>query len=143
MDHDAMEAVIRDALVCRLAMADQHGPYVVPMSFGYEDGVLYFHGGAQGRKARILKENPRVCVEFDVDAEIVVGDDVCRATMRYRSVIAFGRAAFISDPEDKRRALAALVRHYGREGAELPDEAVRRTTCFKVEIDSMTGRQSG
>jgi nitroimidazol reductase NimA-like FMN-containing flavoprotein (pyridoxamine 5'-phosphate oxidase superfamily) len=143
MDKAAMEAVIRSSLVCRLALADERGPYVVPMSFGYRDGVLYFHGGATGRKVEIIRRDPRVCVEFDVDVEIRPGKEVCRTGMKYRSVIAFGTASFVEDREEKRRALQALMNQYAEGEFGFPDAAVDRTTCFKVVIEEMTGKQAG
>ena len=30
-----IEAILREAQVCRIALADDDGPYIVPMSFGY------------------------------------------------------------------------------------------------------------
>lgn len=38
-DTDAVESIIRQATICRIAMSDGGQPYVVPVSFGYEDGM--------------------------------------------------------------------------------------------------------
>ena len=53
-DGAAIEEVIARAPVCRLALSDNGEPYVVPMNFGYSDGVLYFHGAPNGRKIDII-----------------------------------------------------------------------------------------
>jgi nitroimidazol reductase NimA-like FMN-containing flavoprotein (pyridoxamine 5'-phosphate oxidase superfamily) len=36
-DKNAIESIIQQALVCRIAMSDGGQPYAVPVCFGYED----------------------------------------------------------------------------------------------------------
>jgi len=143
VDKAQIEAVIRKALVCRLAMCDGDRPYVVPMSFGYEDGALYFHGKATGRKVDTLRKNNRVCFEFDVDVALSPARVPCQCGLKYRSVIGHGKAFFMDDPEEKRKALRVIMRQYAEGSFEFPDEAVARTTIFRVEIESMTGKARG
>lgn len=143
MDKDEIEAVIRKAVVCRLGLAGDEGPYVVPICFGYEDGVLYFHCGPKGKKVEMLRKDDRVCVEFDVDVELAPLDDPCRWSFKYRSVIGFGRASFVDDHEEKLEALKAIVRQYGSDNFDFSEKSIRRTTIVRVDIESMTGRQSG
>jgi len=143
VDKDGMEDVIASAQVCRLAMADEDGPYVVPLCFGYQDGVLYFHGGSDGRKLDILRRNPRVCFEFDVDVAVRRGKEPCKSSVTYRSVVGFGTASFVKERGEKRRALGVIMRQYAEGDFTFPDPAVDRTTVFRVEVQSMTGGQSG
>ncbi len=49
-DPDAIASVIRRSTVCRLGMSDDNQPYVVPMSFGYKDGAVYFHCATRREK---------------------------------------------------------------------------------------------
>jgi len=142
-DRALMESVIRRARVCRLAICDRGRPYVVPMCFGYRDGALYFHGAKEGMKVDILRRNNNVCVEFDVDTELVTGDEAAKFTMKYRSVIAFGKAVFIEDLAAKREALDILMSQYSEGSFEYPEPAVRNVGIFRVDVESMTGKQSG
>ena len=43
IEKSEMEAVIAKASVCRLAMAEENTPYVVPLCFGFEDNALDRH----------------------------------------------------------------------------------------------------
>ena len=142
MDQEGIQDVISRALVCRLAMADRE-PYVVPLCFGYEDGALFFHSGGQGRKIDILRRNPRVCFEFDVDVALNLADTPCKCSVRRRSVIGFGTASFVEDREAKKLALNAIMRHYAGRESEFPNDAVDRTTVIRVDVESMTGRMRG
>ena len=42
-DQTDIDNIIKEARVCRLAMADKDQPYVVPLNFGYDYPYLYFH----------------------------------------------------------------------------------------------------
>ena len=143
MDRARMEAILSKATVCRLGLADENGPYVVPLSFGYEDNILYFHGGARGRKVSMLRNNSNVCFEVDVDVEVMLSETGCGSTIRYRSVIGFGKARFIEGHAEKKRALNVIMRHYTGREFDLADNDVRRATVFCVEIESMSGKQAG
>ena len=142
VEKNEIEAVIAAAKVCRLAMADNGQPYIVPLSFGYADDELYFHSAMEGKKLDILKKNNRVCFEFDIDTEIKIGKTACQWGMKFRSVIGFGQAYFIEDPESKRSALDTIMGQYSNDAFEFPDETVAKTVVIRVEIESMTGKRA-
>jgi nitroimidazol reductase NimA-like FMN-containing flavoprotein (pyridoxamine 5'-phosphate oxidase superfamily) len=137
-----VEAILAEATVCRLAMCDGDQPYVVPLSFGYRDGTLYFHTAMEGKKLCILEKNNRVCFEVDVDQELKRGDRPWEFGVKYRSVIGFGAASFVVDPSEKAAALDIFVEHYAVSPEEYPEALLKVTKVLKVEIDSMTGRKS-
>jgi nitroimidazol reductase NimA-like FMN-containing flavoprotein (pyridoxamine 5'-phosphate oxidase superfamily) len=142
-DRDAVEAIIRDSLVCRLALSDENRPYVVPLCFGYRDDTLYFHSSPEGKKIEILRKNGNVCFEFDIDQEVVQDDKPCKWTMNYRSVIGFGQGSVVEDLEEKRKGLDAIMQHYAGRSFEYAEPAMKSTVVIKVEIESMTGKESG
>jgi len=142
-DRGMIEEVMRRAMVCRMAMCEGDRPYVVPVCFGYEDGAVYIHCATEGKKLDVLRKNPNVCVEFEVDTELVVQGEGCHCTMKYRSVIGSGRASLVEDTGLKRKGLDAIMKHYTGRTHEYPDEMVNRTAIIRVEIESLTGKQSG
>jgi nitroimidazol reductase NimA-like FMN-containing flavoprotein (pyridoxamine 5'-phosphate oxidase superfamily) len=142
-DRDVIESIIRRATICRIAMCDAGQPYVVPVSFGYADGALYFHSSAEGRKVDVLRKNNAVCVEFDVDQEITQAQSACQWGIKYRSVIGFGRAFFVETEGEKRRALDAIMAHYGGDSQDYPQATLKKTTVVRIEIQSATAKVSG
>ena len=70
-------------------------------------------------------------------------DDACTWGMKYQSVIGFGKGSIIDDIESKRKALNIIMQHYSRNSYEYPDKIVKKTVVIKVEIEHMTGKQSG
>lgn len=142
-DTDAMWALIRRAEVCRMALVDGDRPYIVPLCFGVIGTALYMHCANEGRKLDILRANPRVCVAFDLDNVVKPADKPCSIGFRYRSVLAFGTAAFVDDPVEKVAGLRAIVRQYADVDGKMPDAMLARTTVLRVNIEDMTGKQSG
>ena len=142
-DRKGIEEIVRRATVCRLGLCDGHMPYVVPLSFGYEDNCLYFHSAAEGRKIEIIKDNPNVCFEVDLAEEYVGADVPCDWAVKYRSVIGFGTAQLLEGVEEKRRALDVILAHYSDREYEYPPGALDKVVVIRVDVESMTGKQAG
>jgi nitroimidazol reductase NimA-like FMN-containing flavoprotein (pyridoxamine 5'-phosphate oxidase superfamily) len=138
-----IESILQRAAVCRIGLCDQGTPYVVPVHFGYKDNCLYFHSATEGRKVDVLKQNNRVCFEVDLDVKLVPSDAPCKWSVQYLSVIGFGKASFVDDLQEKREALNVIMEHYSGRSYEYRDDALNDVAIIKVEIDSMTGKQSG
>lgn len=144
-DTAIIESILQEALVCRLGLSDKGQPYVVPVNFGYRDNCLFIHCANEGRKLDIIKKNNRVCFEVDIAHEIIRGETPCTWAFKYKSVIGFGTAHIISDAEEKRKGLDVIMQKYSGEPGEFvyPEGSLDRVTIIKVEIETMTGKQSG
>lgn len=143
MQKEAIEAIIRGATVCHLAMRDGDRPYIVPMCFGYHEDTLFFHGALKSRKYDLLRRYPVVCFEFDHLAEPLPAAKPCDWDMRYQSVVGFGRAVMIEAREAKRQALEIIAAQYAPGPHRFSDRKIDATGVFKVVIDAMTGKTSG
>jgi nitroimidazol reductase NimA-like FMN-containing flavoprotein (pyridoxamine 5'-phosphate oxidase superfamily) len=94
-DPAALDAVLERATVCRLGLVCTGGPYVVPMIFAYELSYLFLHSASEGMKIECLREDPSICFEVEEGVERVPAARACAFSMRYRSVVGFGRASFV------------------------------------------------
>lgn len=137
-DPEIIEAIIKKANVMRLAMADGGNPYLIPLNFGYESGNLYFHTGLRGKKMDLLRKNPNVCFEMDVDHQMVESDIACKWSMKFRSVVGYGKAVVVESDSDKRKGLDAIMRQYSNASYDYPDEKLKITSIVRIEIESMT-----
>jgi uncharacterized protein len=142
IDRSEIEAIIREAPVCRIGFSDQDQPYVVPVCFGYREGYLFFHSAPEGMKIEMLRKNPRVCCEMDIPGRLNGTGPTCNRGIRYRSVIGFGIAEFLVDPEEKRAGLACIVAHYSNDPAVFPEKRVNPVSVIRVRIISLTGKKS-
>jgi hypothetical protein len=82
-------------------------------------------------------------VEFDIDQELVTAEEACKFDLNFRSVIGFGNAYLLEDPEEKRKGLEAIMQQYAGKSFSYPDEIVGKTMVVKVEVESLTGKQAG
>ncbi len=82
-DQAVINSIIKKASICRLSMAKDNQPYVVPLCFGYDEKSLYIHSGPGGKKLEILKRNPEVCFLIDIDHKMVTSDAACDFEFKY------------------------------------------------------------
>jgi nitroimidazol reductase NimA-like FMN-containing flavoprotein (pyridoxamine 5'-phosphate oxidase superfamily) len=141
-DKSEIERIISKAIVCRIAVSDENEPYIIPMCFGFKDGILFFHSAQEGKKIEILKRNNRVCFEMDVDTELVEGEKGCDWGIKYSSVVGFGKAAFVEDIQEKRNALHILLEQYSNKKYEFSEESLSQVAIIKIQIESLTGKKA-
>jgi uncharacterized protein len=137
-DPKIIEDIIQRSLVCRLGLSDGEQPYIVPLCFGCKDNTLYFHCAGEGYKLDIIKKNNKVCVEFDIDQQLISGDKACQWSMNYRSVIGFGKAFIVAEEELKRAALDVIMDHYAHGPHEYAQPSLDKVCIVKVVIETMT-----
>lgn len=126
-----------------LAVAGDEGyPYAVPMSYVYHNGDLYFHSALSGHKLDAIAREEKV--SFCVVAQDSVVPE--KFTTRYQSAIAFGRACIVTDSEEKRQALMALVEKYAPDhiesGRRYLEADFNQTAVVKVTMEHLTGKSS-
>ena len=146
VDEKVMVSIIEKAIVCRVAMCWQDEPYVIPMNFGYQDNYIYLHSAGEGRKLDILRNNDKVCIEFDVDVELVQSQEACKTSMKYKSVLIFGTAVILKDIAEKKKALDIIMHHYYYHDSlsvfHYPEDALEKVIIIKVKIENMTGKEA-
>ncbi|MFO7978733.1 MAG: pyridoxamine 5'-phosphate oxidase family protein [Bacteroidales bacterium] len=145
-DPERISQIINKCEVCYLGMVDEQGaPYVLPFNFGYEQGVIYLHSAATGRKIDILKQNSNVCVSFSTDHQLFHRHEpvACSYGMRYRSALAFGKVVFIDDYQEKERILNVFMRKYAGREFSFNAPAVNNVAVYKVEVSRLEGKESG
>jgi len=49
-----MDEIIRGSHVCRIALAIDNMPYIVPVSFGYDGESIYLHTAKEGKKINLV-----------------------------------------------------------------------------------------
>lgn len=159
-DPDAIRTLIDACHTVRIGTADDHGPFVVPMSFGYvwderawqkmRDGStehpvplrLYLHSATDGRKARCFAASPRVAIEMDRELGVITGSYACAYSYSYQSLMGAGTIVPIEDEAAKAEALAHLMEHMAP-GAPttFPPEAISRVACWRIDVDELSGKE--
>ena len=144
-DNLEIEAIIQKAAVCRLGLAHNNIPYVVPVFFGYENPSLYIHCAKEGRKTDLIRQNNQVCFQMDVESKIRNRDKPpCQWSASYRSVIGYGTAVFLDDFAGKKQALDIIMRHYSPQvDLDYGKDDIEKVGIIKITITSLSGKRSG
>lgn len=145
-DKQRMETIINSCETCFVGITDLAGnPYVIPMNFGYKEGILYLHSGPEGSKIDMLVRNNRVCITFCCNHDLVWQSPqmACSYSMRSESVICRGKVEFVEDLEEKRRCLDIIMHHYTDNEFGYSDPSVRHVKVWQVNVEKMTGKAFG
>lgn len=142
-DKKELDTILAKAAICRIGLLDKNAPYIVPLNFGYKNGCLYFHSAPEGKKIELLKNNSQVCFEVDIDHGIVNTGKPCNWSSTYSSIIGYGGASLLTDPEQKKEALHIIIDHYAPGTVyEFPEKNLTEVVIIKILITEMTGKTS-
>lgn len=108
-DHDVVYAIIDEALLCHVGFSLDDGPSVVPMLHARKEDQLYLHGARGNQLLRSLARGVPVCVTVTHLDGLVLARSAFHHSVNYRSVMVFGTAREVTDVNEKRVALDALV----------------------------------
>ena len=138
-----IDEIVRGSLVCRVAMAKDNLPYLVPLCFGYDGTALYVHTAAEGKKIEHFEANQQVCFEFERNVELRRdAHSACKWSMTYESAIGYGTIAELMEPAAKEQALNQIMRQYSGRNWPLDATSVASLRVWKIAIASMTGKRS-
>lgn len=144
MEEQKLREIMDKCKVCRLAMQDEDGLYLVPLNYGYtfEGGVLtlYFHSAKEGRKVRAIQKNPEVCFEMDCEHALIEADSPCAYGYEYACVMGNARAVILEDVKEKAEALSILMRHQTGDAFEISEQMADSVAVIKVTAKSYTGK---
>lgn len=137
-DREFVNHVLDEGLVCHVGFATDRGPVVLPMAYARIDDRLYLHGAARNEMLRHLARGTEVCVTVTLVDGIVFARSAFHHSMNYRSVVLFGSAERVTEPDEMRAATTALLDHLaaGRSGdARQPtDDELRATLMVRLAI---------
>jgi nitroimidazol reductase NimA-like FMN-containing flavoprotein (pyridoxamine 5'-phosphate oxidase superfamily) len=119
-------------------------PFVIPTLYGREGERLYLHGSAASRLLGELETGTPACVTVTLVDGLVLARSAFDHSMNYRSVVAFGRARKIADPEQKIKSLRVISEHLivGR-WADVREPSARElkaTTVIEFSIEEASSK---
>ena len=114
-------------------------PYGVPLSYSYDNGVIYIHSASEGHKVDNINREARVSFCVVGKTEIIPE----KFGTKYESAIVFGEVSELNGDE-KRQGLLSLVKKYSGEYLEAGQQYIEKVggkaRVYKIVIDSITGK---
>lgn len=122
--HDRLliDAILDEALVCHLGISLADGPHVLPTAHVRVSDRVYVHGARNNHLLSQAAAGAPATLNVTLIDGIVFSRESAHHSMNYRSVVLFGTASEVTDLEEKRTALHALVEHIapGRYAEAIP-----------------------
>lgn len=143
-DREAIDAILDEALLCHVGFIDDGSPVVIPTIHARVGNTLYFHGSPASRLLRSMKEGIEVSVAVTILDGLVVARTPFAQDYNYRSVVAFGKARMVDDPDEKLAALKAITDHVtpGRweDSRSATEQEIRATLVLAVPLDETSAK---
>jgi nitroimidazol reductase NimA-like FMN-containing flavoprotein (pyridoxamine 5'-phosphate oxidase superfamily) len=110
-DFDLTCEVLDAGKICHVGFTLDDQPYVVPMSYARMGDQLLMHGSVASRLMKNLASGLRCCITVTHFDGLVYARSTFNSSMNYRSTMVFGIARLITDLDEKRKSIQALVDH--------------------------------
>ncbi len=124
-----------------LATVGEDGwPYAVPLNHALLGNVLYIHCASEGHKLENIANEERVSYCAVASAKVVSS----MLSTLYESAVVFGRAAPVTDAEEKRKALMALIGRFCGDSTQQTERALAQcgpeTVVIRIDVERITGK---
>ena len=137
-DRETINSILDEGLVCHIGFVVDGKPVVIPTGYARAGDDLVIHGSSASRMMRSLAAGIEVCVTVSIIDGLVLARSAFHHSVNYRSVVVFGRAAVVSDRDEKIEALRLFTEHMvpGRwNDVRWPNEVeLKATTVLSVPI---------
>lgn len=142
-DAGLISQIIGNCQVCRLGLAQDNIPYIVPLSFGYDGAALYVHTAKTGKKIEFIEANSQVCFEFEHGVSLKPHESApCDWSFTFQSVIGYGTIRELTDPAEMISALHLIMKQYSKREWNFSEENLSAIKVWKISIESLSGKQS-
>jgi nitroimidazol reductase NimA-like FMN-containing flavoprotein (pyridoxamine 5'-phosphate oxidase superfamily) len=110
-DPAVVHAILDEEYLCHLGFIRDGAPVVLPTLYARCGERLYVHGSTGSRPLRGAGDEPglAVCLTVTHVDGLVLAKSAFHHSINYRSVVVHGRARPVVDPDERARALDAIV----------------------------------
>jgi len=146
-EKELVHAILDEGYVCHLGFVRDGAPVVLPTLYGRVGERLYVHGSTGSRPLRMAggaAPGLPVCLTVTHVDALVLARSAFHHSINYRSVVVHGTAHDVTDPDEKREALDALVDHVvpGRSYDSRPanKKELAATAVIRLDLDEVSAK---
>ena len=149
-DDEWIRTFLREVKIGHIASSVDGQPFLNPTTFWLdeENHQIVFHSNVAGRIRSNMESNPRVSLEASELGKLLPSNVALEFSLQFRSVVVFGTARVVTDPNEARRLLYGLISKYfptmtaGKEYREITDKELRATSIYALQIESWSGKEN-
>ncbi|MFI7388923.1 pyridoxamine 5'-phosphate oxidase family protein [Streptomyces tendae] len=146
-DRELVHSILDEGYVCHLGFVRDGAPVVLPTLYGRVGERLYVHGSTGSRPLRMTgAADPGlpVCLTVTHVDALVLARSAFHHSINYRSVVVHGTAYEVTDPEERRTALDALVDHVvpgrSRDSRPADKKELAATAVIRLDLDEVSAK---
>lgn len=143
-DHELVYGILDEGFICHIGFAVDGRPVVIPTGYARIDDKLYVHGSQASRMLRTLKTGIDACVTVTLVDGLVLARSAFHHSINYRSVVIFGQARLVDDPQAKLSALVAFSEHVIRgrwdDVREPTEQELKATTVLTIPLKEVSAK---
>lgn len=143
-DRDAIHAILDAGLIAHVGFCVDGQPFVIPMLYARDGETILLHGSIASRLVNALGAGVPACLGVTHVDGLVLARSHFNHSVNYRSVVAFGLAKLVADPDEKVAALARFVEAIvpGRAAeSRAPDRnELAATNVLRFEIEDASAK---
>ncbi|MGH1542039.1 MAG: pyridoxamine 5'-phosphate oxidase family protein [Arenicella sp.] len=108
-DQQTVYRIVDDAIIATVAIANENGPFAMPMAIARIDDKVYLHGSRSSRLMKYLAGDNELCISITHLDGLVVARSGMHCSANYRSVIIHGRGVEVTDPDEHAELLYQMT----------------------------------
>ncbi|MGP0066235.1 MAG: pyridoxamine 5'-phosphate oxidase family protein [Isosphaeraceae bacterium] len=143
-DRALIHSILDEALICHVGFVADGRPFVIPTIHVRLGDRLYLHGSPASRMLKAMAGGVEVCITVTMVDGLVLARSAFHHSMNYRSVVLFGEARAVDDPDEKARVLQVLAEHLvpGRwRDIRVPTTGeLKATSVLSIPIDEASAK---
>ena len=153
-EYERDDAWIRDLLrrgrVAHVATRWDDQVFVTPTNYWFDESGhrLIFHSNIVGRLRANIDRHARVSAEISEVGRALASNIALEFSMQYRTVMVFGEAHVVTNVEDQKQSMHAMISKYfpgmeaGREYRPASEKELKRTSIYALKIDAWSGKEN-
>jgi hypothetical protein len=148
-DEAWIEAFLQRAPFGILATSLHDQPYAHSNLFAYDpqERVIYLHSAAEGRTIDNVRQNPKVCFTVAKMGRLLPKPQARNFSVEYGSVVVFGVARLVEEPEEMLHGLRLLMEKYaphlqpGTDYSPLSEAELEGVAVYRIEIAGWSAKR--
>ncbi len=148
-DEEWITALLDRAGMGTLATVKDGQPFLVTLLFVYDHArrAIYIHKAKRGRAGENLKEDSRVCFTVAEMGRLLPAASAINFSVEYQSVVVFGNAVPVDDPQEAEQSLQALLDKYfphlkpGADYRPITPTELDATAVYRIDVEEWSGKR--
>lgn len=108
-DEKAVYEILDAGFLCHVAFQHNGQTMMIPTAYGRKEDALYFHGSSKNFMLNQIVSGSSICIGVTHLDGIVLAKTLFDTSANYRSVVLFGKAELLTDPDERLEGLKIIT----------------------------------